>query len=151
MRRGPPAGAATAEEERLVAVGDELVAGQDRRAFIPFGVDGWTVAAHGGMVHDVVVDEREIVQDFDGGRGMEGACGVAAGGFAGEQEEERPEPLPSGSEDVAHRRVERRRPAPVDQCGKPRVDVRLLLPENGLKAVQRRAFRISTMERKLTS
>ena len=60
-------------------------------------------------VLDVVVDEREVVDQLDCGGGREGLLRRAARGFAGEHAERRPEPLalaqrrwPAGLVDAAH-------------------------------------------------
>src|SRR5206468_2867304 len=53
-------------EQDLVSEGEERVAGQDRGGRPPDRPHGTPVAAFGVTVHQVVVQQREVVDEFDG-------------------------------------------------------------------------------------
>jgi hypothetical protein len=51
------------------------------------------MASHGVAVLDVVVGERKVVDDLDRGGGRDDPVQVPAGGLAGQQTEQRAQPL----------------------------------------------------------
>ena len=87
------------------------VAGEDRLGLAEARVDARPAAARRRAVHDVVVDEREVVEDLDRERGREGAAaGVRSAERLGrEQERDGPDPLAARRERVADGVVEARR------------------------------------------
>ena len=68
---------------------EQRIAGVDRLRVAPHFPQRRTTAPQRIAVFDVVVDQREVVQQFDRGRGGQGGVPVAAGGFAGEQRQHR--------------------------------------------------------------
>ena len=104
------------EAERL---GDERVAGEDRRRLAVGGPDARLPAALRVVVErgQVVVHERERVHELDRRRGREQPVEVPADRLARREAQHRPHALPA--ERVAHRLVERRR-APASAPGSSR-------------------------------
>ena len=56
---------------QLVALDGHHVAGKDSRVFVPLAVDRRHSAPYVRLVHDVVMDQREAVEDLHGGSGRE--------------------------------------------------------------------------------
>src|SRR5690606_15960841 len=75
-----------------------------------------------GAIHDVVVNQREVVKDFDRGGGVEGTVGITSDGMAGEHHENSPDSLAPPFEDVAGRLIERPRRAPFGDGRQMAVD-----------------------------
>ena len=84
-------------------VGEQVVAGEDRDGVVPAGVRGGGPAAHGGLVHHVVVVERGQVHQLDDGGRPYHLVVVAVAELRGEQGEQRPEPLTTGVDEVQRR------------------------------------------------
>ena len=59
-------------EHRLEGEGGEGVAGEDGDVAVPFAVNRGLPPTDGRVVHDVVMDESEIVKHLEGGGGIEG-------------------------------------------------------------------------------
>ena len=61
---------------------------------------------HGGVVHDVVVQEREIVEHLDGRRRGKRLQRIVGEDAAREHDEHRPQPFAASGERIADRRVQ---------------------------------------------
>ena len=72
-------------------VGEEEVAQEDAGFVVPAGVDGIDVAADGGFVEDVVVDERGGVDHFDDRGERDVVVAECADRLAGQQQQGRAE------------------------------------------------------------
>ena len=70
------------EKERLVRGTEKDVANEEGVVQAPFPVHGEASATGIGIVHDVVMDECEIMQELDGRRRMHRPCGGSPHRFA---------------------------------------------------------------------
>ena len=85
--RRPQAARGGVLEQQVVRQGEHRVAGQDRRADAEHGPRGRAVPPLGVPVHDVVVQQREVVHKLDRDRGADAALGGHARGAGGKQGE----------------------------------------------------------------
>ena len=97
-------------EQRQIGQHVHAVAGVDRLRFAPQLPHRRAVVAHGVAVFDVVVDEREVVQQLQRHGGGDGPRSVAAACFDGQQTEQRAQALADGR---LHRRELLVQPAQV--------------------------------------
>jgi hypothetical protein len=78
----------TGAEEVLVGQAEQHVAAEEGGIESPADVDGGAAASGWGVVHDVIMDEGEVVRDFDGAAGMQRGSHASAHRLAGEEEED---------------------------------------------------------------
>ncbi len=72
--------------EQLIGLYHHLVARQNGRVVVPTDMHGRLAAAHGGVVHDIVVQQGEVVKHLDGQRcrkRLENGTRVGGGGLLG--------------------------------------------------------------------
>ena len=93
--------------DELCGKGEHGVAGEDGGVLVPAGVDGRAAAAQIGAVHDVVVQQGEVVEDFDAECGVECGGGICAEGFGSHECEHGTEALAAAVEGVDDGLVER--------------------------------------------
>ena len=80
----------------------EGVAGEDGGVAVPFLIDGGLPAPHVSLVHDVVVDEGEVVQHLESGRDVTGLFRVAIEHFGRDVHHLRAQPLTRLHQDVTN-------------------------------------------------
>ena len=88
--------------QHLEDLGVEGVADVDAQRRADESVDTGSAAAQIGIVFDVVVDDREGLEHFEGGSGADGGIDVAAEGLTGEEHKGGPGALSSPLGVVAH-------------------------------------------------
>ena len=93
-------------QEQLVGPHQHHVAGEDGDVGVPLFVHGGLAAAQGGLVHQVVVEEGEVVEDFGGQGGLEDAAELVGEEVGTEQREQRADALAAQAHDVADGGVE---------------------------------------------
>ena len=80
--------------------------GEYRRGFVPLAVDGRTSAPHVGPVHDVIVEQSEVVEQLYGRGLVDGEASAVGTDRVGHGEcEHRAYPFSSGLKRVAYRIV----------------------------------------------
>ena len=92
--------------QQPVGADEHGVARQNRHVAAPAGVDRRFAAAHGGIVHDVVVQQREVVEYLDGGGGGQRDVDVVGKQPARQQQQHRAQALAAARERIADRIVE---------------------------------------------
>jgi hypothetical protein len=113
-------------EQRTVCQRDELVSGENRDSRVPPLVHGRLSAAQTGMIHHVVMHEREIVQDLDRGCGVPSPGRSSTNRLAGDEDQDRPDALPAAGDDIAYRLIERIGFPSSGQEAQPLIDLPLV-------------------------
>src|SRR4051812_24914186 len=71
--------------ERQVSRGKQRVSGVDRLSYAPQTPDGWPVTADETLILNVVVDQREVVQEFERSSGGRRGSRITPDGAGGQQ------------------------------------------------------------------
>ena len=92
--------------QQAVGADHHGVARKDRHARPPLGIDRRFAAAHGGVVHDVVVQQREVVEHLDGGRSRQGGLKPVGENAVCEHQQHRAQAFAAARQRIADRCVE---------------------------------------------
>ena len=88
--------------EQVGALGEVVVADDDRGVGADRLVDGGDAAAGARVVDEVVVHQRGGVDELDAHGQVEGVVAVGVAERGAEQDQRRPQPLAAGADDVLH-------------------------------------------------
>ena len=91
--------------QQAVGVDQHGVAREDGHVLAPFGIDRGFAAPHGGVVHDVVVQQREVVEHLDGRSCGQRLLHVVGEDAAGERQQHGAEAFAAPGERIADRGV----------------------------------------------
>ena len=92
--------------QQAVGADEHRIARQDGDVLSPFGEDGRVTPAHRRVVHDVVVQQREIMENLDGCRCRHGRLGLVGEDSAGKHQQHGTQPFPAHREGIADRCVQ---------------------------------------------
>ncbi|OPZ80809.1 MAG: hypothetical protein BWY77_00913 [bacterium ADurb.Bin431] len=125
--------AAIHPRQQGIAQDQEGVSGEDGDIFVPAVVDGWPAAAKFIMVHDVIMDQGEVVDHLDGEGTIQGLLRVSADGLAGKQQQTGPELLARLGEGIAHGVVKRDGLAFADNLFEPPLNELFISGQSGFE------------------
>lgn len=86
--------------QKTVGMDEHHIAAEDARVHVVFRVDGRLAPAQRRGIHDVVVHEREIVEQLDGSGGGQGGIQVVGEKLVAEQQQRGPDALAAEPQDV---------------------------------------------------